>query len=71
MTSRPKITQPTAAPTRKVQAATIGGALANIALVIADRVFPGIFAGVEAEVHILVTAAATFIPAYFVRDRAA
>lgn len=64
------VNQPTLAPTRKVVASTAGVAIANIVLVIVERIFPGVFTGIETEVHTLITTLVVFVSGYLVKDRA-
>lgn len=59
------ITQPSAAPTRKITAVALGGAVATIVLAVV-----GIWADAPAMLAAAITTVCTFAAGYLVKDRA-
>ena len=62
------VNQPSAAPTRKLQAVGISGILAIAVLSIADLYFPGLSTVIEAPVYAGVTLAVSLVSGYFTKN---
>lgn len=64
------VKQPTAAPTRKVSAAGIAGALTAALIAGVDAMWPGFGETIGPIAGPIITAGVAFIAAYFTRERA-
>ena len=64
------VTQPTSAPTRKVTAAGIAGALTAAVIAGVNYLWPGFGDNLAPGIEPLIAAAVAFVAAYLTRERA-